>query len=67
MSGRAATAPSAPASEPGAQTDVYQPADHTVDEVKDYVTDHPDERQAVLDAEVAGKNRVTLVDWFEAG
>ena len=41
-----------------------RPGEHTVDEVKAYVDEHPDERQAVLDAEAAGKNRVTLVDWL---
>jgi hypothetical protein len=43
----------------------FDPADHTVDDVKAYVGEHPGERQAILDAETAGKNRVTLVDWLE--
>lgn len=47
-------------------TDVYDPGDRTVAQVMDHVMDHPDERQAILDAEVAGKNRVTLVDWLRA-
>lgn len=44
----------------------FDPGEHTVDEVKAYVGEHPDERQAVLDAERAGKNRTTLVEWLEA-
>jgi IPT/TIG domain len=43
----------------------FDPADATVDEVKTYVDTNPDERQAVLDAEVSGKNRSTLVGWLE--
>lgn len=66
MSGRAAPAPSAPAPNPGATTNVYDPGDHSVAQVIAHVMDHPDERQAILDAEVGGKNRVTLVDWLKA-
>lgn len=44
----------------------YNPADHTVAEVEQYVTDNPDELQAVYDAEVADKNRSTLITWLEA-
>jgi len=40
----------------------FDPGDHTVAEVEDYVAAHPDEAQRVLDAELAGKNRVTLVE-----
>jgi hypothetical protein len=43
----------------------YDPGEHTVDEVKAYVEAHPDERQAVLDAETAGKARSTLLAWLE--
>lgn len=67
MTGLASSAPSvqAPQGETPAETAaVYRPADHTVDEVKAYVTEHPDEAQTVLAAEVAGNNRVTLVDWL---
>jgi hypothetical protein len=41
------------------------PDEHTVDEVKEYVEEHPDEAQDVLDAEREGKNRSTLVTWLE--
>jgi len=43
----------------------YDPAAHTVAEVEEFLADHPDEAQAIYDAEVAGKNRVTLVEWLE--
>jgi hypothetical protein len=43
----------------------YDPAAHTVDEVKEFVTEHPDEAQAMYDAELAGKNRATLISWLE--
>ena len=43
----------------------YDPAAHTVDEVKEFVTEHPDELQDIYDAEVAGKNRATLITWLE--
>jgi hypothetical protein len=45
----------------------YDPAEHTVAEVEEYVDANPDQAQAVLDAEVAGKNRSTLVDWLTGG
>ena len=48
-------------------SDTYDPGEHTVDEVKEYVGDNPDQRDEVLAAEQAGKNRSTLVDWLEAG
>jgi hypothetical protein len=44
----------------------YDPADHTVEEVKAYVEEHPDELEAVHEAEVEGKNRVTLIEWLES-
>jgi len=43
----------------------YDPAAHTVAEVEDFVTEHPDEAQDIYDAEVVGKNRATLVNWLE--
>ena len=43
----------------------YNPADHTVAEVKEYVEQNLDEAQAVLEAEQAGENRVTLVKHLE--
>lgn len=42
----------------------YDPGDHTVTDVKEWVTAHPDQRDAVLDAEEAGKNRSTLIQWL---
>ena len=54
------------ANPPADQGDSYDPADHTVDNVKLHVEKHPDELEAVLQAETAGKNRSTLVDWLEA-
>ena len=43
----------------------FDPGAHTVDAVEAYVSDHPDELDAVLAAEEAGKNRTTLVAWLE--
>ena len=60
MTARTANASPAPVVE-----DAYDPGDYTVAEVQAYVRDHPDERETVLDAETAGKNRVTLVSWLE--
>ena len=48
-----------PQSEPAAGT--FDPGDHTVADVEAYLAEHPDERDAVLDAERAGKARVSLV------
>lgn len=44
---------------------LYDPGDFTVAEVQTYVEEHPDEATDIYDAEVAGKNRVTLVEWLE--
>ena len=44
----------------------FNPSDHTVAEVEDYVNEHPEEAQRILDAELADKNRVTLVSFLEA-
>lgn len=43
----------------------YDPAAHTVAEVEEFVTAHPDQLQEIYDTEVAGKNRATLVNWLE--
>ena len=43
----------------------YDPAAHTVGEVQEYVTEHPDQLEEMYEAEVAGKNRSTLVTWLE--
>ena len=44
----------------------FDPAAHTVAEVEDYVLDHPDEIETILDMEEEGKNRSTLVAYLEA-
>lgn len=44
----------------------YDPADHTVADVLDYAAAHPDQIGAITDAELAGRNRVTLVDGLTA-
>ena len=45
-------APEAPAFDPGA---------HTVNAVREYLDEHPDERDAVLAAEAAGKARKSIL------
>lgn len=46
--------------------DLFDPADWTVAEVEAHLAEHPDERDAILAAERAGKNRSTLVAALEA-
>lgn len=41
--------------------DMFNPRAHTVAEVHEYLNEHPDDVVVVLDAELAGKNRVSLV------
>jgi hypothetical protein len=43
----------------------YDPGEHTVDEVKEYVTEHPEALETVYEAEYQGKSRTTLVTWLE--
>ena len=38
----------------------FDPSAHTVAEVQQYLDEHPDEYDAILDAEAAGKNRTSL-------
>jgi hypothetical protein len=38
----------------------FDPGDHTVAEVEQYLADHPDQADTVLAAEAAGKDRATL-------
>ena len=45
---------------------VFDPADYTIPEVEEYVNANPDQAIDILDAEEAGKNRVTLVTWLES-
>lgn len=42
----------------------YDPGDHTVDDVKEYVEANPEQAEAIFDAEVDGKDRTTLTDWL---
>jgi len=44
----------------------YDPESHTVQEVVDYATAHPDEVADIITAEQAGKNRTTLLSQLEA-
>jgi hypothetical protein len=43
----------------------YDPGAHTVADVQQYVTEHPDQLEEMYEAEVAGKNRSSLVTWLE--
>lgn len=54
----------APAEIEGDAAVAFDPADFTVEAVKDHVEAHPDEAEAVLDAEAEGKNRSTLTGWL---
>lgn len=49
-----------PAVTPQASDGSYDPGEHTVAEVEQYLAEHPDEADAVLDAEQRGKNRTSL-------
>jgi len=42
----------------------YDPGGYTIAEVQQYITDNPDQLDAVRSAEESGKNRTTLMDWF---
>ena len=48
------------------QAAAYDPGEHTIAQVQAYVTDHPDQADAILAAEMDGKDRVTLVDWLDS-
>ncbi len=54
--------PDPPTSEPAE----FDPSDHNIDDVESYVEANPDELDAVLAAERAGKDRSTLIEWLEA-
>jgi hypothetical protein len=43
----------------------FDPAAHTVTEVIGYVEDNPDQREAILELEQEGKQRVTLINHLE--
>jgi hypothetical protein len=53
--------PGRPGPAPTAAAPVFDPGEHTVAEVHDYLAAHPGDADQVLAAEAAGKNRVTLV------
>jgi PKD repeat protein len=57
--------PDAPAQEYDYEEE-YDPADHTVTEVIGYVEDNPEELEDVIEAEQAGKARVTLLTHLES-
>ena len=56
--------PETPSEEPPQETP-YDPGAYTVGEVQAYVSSHPDEVEAVYEAELAGKNRISLITWLE--
>jgi hypothetical protein len=43
----------------------FDPAAHTVAEVEDFVNEHPDQAEAILDLEEEGKARSTLIAFLE--
>ena len=43
----------------------FDPGEHTIAEVQDYVTANPDQAVAVRAAEATGKNRSTLLAWLD--
>jgi hypothetical protein len=47
--------------------DVFDPEMHTVEEVKAFVGEHPELRDAVLAVEQDGRRRKSLIDWLAAG
>jgi hypothetical protein len=44
------------------ETTAYDPGAHTVARVLEYAAAHPDERNQIVAAEKAGKNRTTLLN-----
>lgn len=63
-----------PPVEPAADTEPFdpstldfEPGEHTVEEVKAYVTDNPETGEAIFDLESNGKGRVSLLSWLENG
>ena len=45
----------------GAPAEGFNPSDHTVAEVLAYIAENPDQKDVVIAAEKAGKNRTTVV------
>jgi hypothetical protein len=54
-------APPEPEPKAAAVSQSFDPGEHTVAEVQEYLAAHPDQADAVLAAEAAGKARTTLV------
>lgn len=50
-----------------ANDDTFDPTGHTIDEVKQYISDNPDDVQRVYDLEAEGKARSTLLEWLTGG
>lgn len=50
-----------PASPP---VELFDPGEHTIDEVKSYVHENPDDVQRVYDVESVGKARKSLLAWL---
>lgn len=44
--------------------EAYDPSAHTADQVLEYILENPDQQEAVLAAEAAGKNRKTVTNAF---
>ena len=49
--------------EPPPEGDTFDPGEHTVDEVLQYLEDNPDEVDTVLDLESEGKARKGVLAW----
>lgn len=43
---------------------LYDPNDHNIGPVKEYVEAHPEQAAGILAAEQEGQNRTTLVEWL---
>lgn len=45
--------------------DAFDPADYNVDDVVEYANSHPEDVDAIIEMERAGKNRTTLIEALE--
>lgn len=52
--------------EPGVEPDEYDPSEHTVEDVLAYAGEHPEAVEAIVNAEIAGKQRTTLLSALAA-
>lgn len=55
------------APDPVVEETAFDPTGHSIADVKAYIGEHPDDVQRVYDAELAGKNRTSLLDWLTEG